>query len=105
MQLTATVAALLPEERPEPSVTGFDYDLAPNDPSVLNEGGHDDPSAWHLEWARIGDSRTVEVEIVVNGHPVATRTILADGSEQQIALELELERSSRGADTFYLYVR
>ncbi|HVX45383.1 MAG TPA: CehA/McbA family metallohydrolase, partial [Mycobacteriales bacterium] len=99
VRLTATVAALLPEERPEPTVAGFDYDLAPADPSVPDAdyttwGFSDGPSAWHLEWARNGDSRTVDVEIVVNGQPVATRTIVADGSEQDVAVDIDLERSS-----------
>ena len=99
VRLTATVAALLPERRPEPTVPGFDYDLAPADPSVPNDdytewGFGNGPAAWQLEWARIGDSRSVTVEVVVNGHPVATREIVADGSEQDLVVDLELERSS-----------
>ena len=34
---------------------------------------------WHLERARIGDSRDVKVEVVVNGEPVAEQTVTADG--------------------------
>ncbi len=95
VRLTATVAALLPEQRPEPTVEGFDYDLAPTAPSVPSNGSSDwDASAWHLEWARIGDTRSVTVEVVVNGRPVATREIVADGSEQDVAVDLDLERSS-----------
>jgi hypothetical protein len=95
VRLTATVAALLPERRPEPTVEGFDYDLAPTAPSVPSNGSSDwDASAWHLEWARIGDTRSVTVDVVVNGQPVATREIVADGSEQELAVDLDLERSS-----------
>ena len=95
VRLTATAAALLPERRPEPTVAGFDYDLAPADLSVPSDGSSDwDASAWHLEWARIGESRSVTVEVVVNGHPVATREIVADGSEQDLVVDLDLERSS-----------
>jgi len=99
VRLTATLAALLPERRPEPTVAEFDYDLAPADPSVPNAGYADwdfgaDSSAWHLEWARIGESRSVAVEVVVNGLPVATREIIADGSEHQLAVDLDLDRSS-----------
>lgn len=94
VQLTATVAAFLPEQRPEPTVAGFDYDLAPAGPDVPGDAADWDASAWHLEWARLGDSRTVTLEIVVNGQPVATREIVADGTEQEIAVDLELERSA-----------
>ncbi|WP_152361771.1 CehA/McbA family metallohydrolase [Microlunatus speluncae] len=95
VRLTATVAALLPEQRPAPTVEGFDYDLAPTAPSVPSNGSSDwDASAWHLEWARIGDTRTVSVEVVVNGLPVASRELVADGTEQELTVDLELERSS-----------
>lgn len=35
---------------------------------------------WHVERARVDGTRTVLVELVVNGHPVARRTITADGT-------------------------
>ncbi|GAB3761613.1 CehA/McbA family metallohydrolase [Microlunatus parietis] len=95
VRLTATVAALLPEQRPEPSVPDFDYDLAPAELTVASDGSSDwDASAWHLEWARIGDTRTVAVEAVVNGQAVARQEIVADGTEQEVSFDLELERSS-----------
>jgi len=95
VRLTATMAALLPPQRPEPTVTDFDYDLVPDDLPVPSNGSGDwDASAWHLEWARIGDTRSVTVEAVVNGRPVASREIVADGTEQAVDLELELDRSS-----------
>jgi hypothetical protein len=99
VRVTATLAALLPEERPVPTVSGFDYGLAPADLSVPAAGHVEwspdlEPSTWHLEWARIGDSRSVLVEVVVNGYPVASTQIVADGSEQEVAFDVELERSS-----------
>lgn len=39
---------------------------------------------WDLERSRIGDTRTVPVELVVNGEPVAKREIAADGSIKDI---------------------
>jgi hypothetical protein len=47
-----------------------------------------------LELARIDESRSVAVEVVVNGLPVATREIIAYGPEHQLAVELDLDRSS-----------
>ena len=49
---------------------------------------------WHLERARIGDTRTVAVELIVNGKPVAQQEILADGSDTQVNFEINIERSS-----------
>ncbi|MCH8333470.1 CehA/McbA family metallohydrolase [Candidatus Sumerlaeota bacterium] len=49
---------------------------------------------WHLERARIGWSRYVPVELVVNGRPVAREEILADGKLRQVEFEIEIERSS-----------
>lgn len=49
---------------------------------------------WHVERARIGDSRRVKVEIVVNGLPVAAREIEADGSLHELSFEVPVERSS-----------
>ena len=49
---------------------------------------------WHLERARIGATREVAVELVVNGKPVARKNIVADGSVQDVAFDVPLERSS-----------
>jgi hypothetical protein len=49
---------------------------------------------WHLERARIGDTREVPVELVVNGKPIARKNIVADGSVQDIAFDVPVERSS-----------
>lgn len=49
---------------------------------------------WDVERARIGATREVPVEIVVNGHPVAKKNLLADGSVRELSFEVPIERSS-----------
>ncbi len=48
---------------------------------------------WHLERARVGDSREVLVELIVNGYSVAEKRIVADGSLQDISFETQIDRS------------
>lgn len=54
----------------------------------------DEKPYWHLERSRIGDSRTVPVELIVNGRVAAQQSIPADGSWQDLRWEIDLERSS-----------
>ena len=49
---------------------------------------------WDIERARIGETRTVPVEVVVNGHPVARKEIAADGTFQDVAFDVKIDRSS-----------
>lgn len=49
---------------------------------------------WDLERTRIGDSRRVPVELVVNGVAAARKEITADGSEQEVEFEVPIEISS-----------
>jgi len=42
---------------------------------------------WHVERARLGDARTVAVELIVNGQSVRTKTIPADGSVNEVAFD------------------
>ena len=49
---------------------------------------------WHIERTRIGDSRRVPVEIVVNGRSVARQEIEADGSLHDLDFEVAIDRSS-----------
>ncbi|HEY4816719.1 MAG TPA: CehA/McbA family metallohydrolase [Candidatus Acidoferrum sp.] len=49
---------------------------------------------WHVERARIGNTREVPVELVMNGKPVARKNIVADGSIQDVSFDASLERSS-----------
>ena len=54
----------------------------------------DEKPYWHLERCRIGETRTVPVELVVNGQSVATTTVEADGSLHPIEFDYELTQSS-----------
>jgi hypothetical protein len=49
---------------------------------------------WHIERARMGDTREVPVELIVNGYPVAKRTLLADGKIRELTFDAKIERSS-----------
>ncbi len=69
---TARVAALLPEKAVPSNRNGY----------------------WSIEHARIGESREVPVEVIVNGVPVARKTIIADGKAQEMAFDVRIERSS-----------
>jgi hypothetical protein len=59
---------------------------------------HDRPTNqepyWHIERARIGSTREVPVELVMNGKPIAQKNIVADGSVQDLAFDVPIERSS-----------
>jgi hypothetical protein len=63
---------------------------------------HDTPSepqsrtreAWTPEHARVGESREVTVEVVVNGRPVANRRLVADGTVHDVAFDVAIDRSS-----------
>ena len=49
---------------------------------------------WHLERCRLGNTRNVPVEIIVNGKPVATKTITADGSTKSLSVDVDIKHSS-----------
>ena len=49
---------------------------------------------WDIERARLGSTRQVPVEVVVNGQPVARKEILADGSEQEVTFRVPIKTSS-----------
>ncbi|AMV39354.1 CehA/McbA family metallohydrolase [Planctomyces sp. SH-PL62] len=49
---------------------------------------------WHVERARVGASRKVPVEVVVNGLPVERREIEADGSIQDLEFDVPVTKSS-----------
>jgi hypothetical protein len=77
-RVTATAAALLPES-PDPSIKNRPYTQKPY---------------WHLERARIGETREVPVELIVNGYPVAKQNLPADGKPRDLRFDVKLERSS-----------
>jgi hypothetical protein len=49
---------------------------------------------WDIERARIGGTRTVPVEVVVNGQPVARKDIVADGTIRDVEFDVPLKQSS-----------
>ncbi|HEX8147716.1 MAG TPA: CehA/McbA family metallohydrolase, partial [Pyrinomonadaceae bacterium] len=78
VRVEARVAALLPPE-PDESVRARRHDQTPY---------------WDLERARVGDTREVPLEVVVNGRVVAGRNVLADGSPREVSFEVNVERSA-----------
>jgi hypothetical protein len=49
---------------------------------------------WHVERARIGDTRRVAVELIVNGESVQKKEIEADGRIQDVEFDFTPQRSS-----------
>ena len=72
--------------------------VAANLPEVPDERIRSQPPTekpyWHLERARIGSTREVPLEIVVNGVAVARRTVIADGALREITVDVPIEKSS-----------
>jgi len=75
---SVTVAALL-DERPNDELRARPLGAKPY---------------WHVERARLFDTRRVALEIVVNGLVAAREEIVADGTPHPVSFELEIERSS-----------
>jgi hypothetical protein len=78
VKVTLNAAAYLPEV-PNEAIRKLPYDEKPY---------------WDIERARLGDSRNVPVEIVVNGHAVARKTIVADGGIHPLEFEVPVDASS-----------
>jgi hypothetical protein len=78
VKITARVAARL-DETPNPSLRDRPYTQKPY---------------WDVERARLGDTRRVAVELVVNGLPTASRAIEADGRMQNVSFDVKIDRSS-----------
>ena len=76
--VTVRVAALL-EEKPDEALRSKALNIHPY---------------WDIERCRMGSTRQVAVEVVVNGVPIATRPIKADGSIQAISFEVLINRTS-----------
>ena len=51
-------------------------------------------SQWSPEHARVAASRDVTVEAIVNGHPVASQRLTADGSLRDLVFDIPVQRSS-----------
>ncbi|MDE2506779.1 MAG: CehA/McbA family metallohydrolase [Planctomycetota bacterium] len=57
---------------------------------------------WDLERARLGETRQVPVEVIVNGQPVERTLIDADGTFRDLSWDVAIERSSWVALRIYL---
>lgn len=77
IKLTARVAALL-NEHPDPAIKNRPLNQKP---------------FWDIERARIGSTRAVPVEVLVNGVPVGRKVLAADGHTEDIAFDTRIERS------------
>ena len=76
--VTLDAAAFLPE--------------IPND--AIRKLPADQKPYWDVERARVGDTREVPVEIVVNGKAVAKRNVSADGKVHELKFEIAVNESS-----------
>jgi hypothetical protein len=64
------------------------------EPGNIHDRPIDQSPYWHIERARIGNTRQVPVELVMNGKPIARKEILADGTMQDVGFDAPVERSS-----------
>ena len=78
VQVTAKVAALLGEK--------------PDD--VIRNRRVDQKPYWELERARVGNTRKVPLELLVNGNVVATQEVVADGTMRDVAFDVKIEKSA-----------
>jgi hypothetical protein len=92
VKVTAKVAAWL-EPKPTPETERIRNAPHPSQGSSSVQTFTSKPY-WHVEKARIGDTRKVPVEVVVNGYPVDKKEIVADGSEQLVSFEVPIKYSS-----------
>jgi hypothetical protein len=60
----------------------------------IHDRAMDKEPYWHIERSRIGNTREVPVELVMNGKPIARKNVVADGSVRDIAFDVPVERSS-----------
>lgn len=78
VKVTAKVAALLGEK--------------PDD--VIRNRRVDQKPYWELERARMGNTRKVPLELLVNGNVVATREVMADGVMRDVAFDVKIDKSA-----------
>jgi hypothetical protein len=81
VKVTATVAALL-EPKPTPQT------------EQVRKAPLSAKPYWDVERARIGDTRKVPVEVVVNGKAVDRKEVAADGTERPVTFEVPVKESS-----------
>ena len=80
VKITANVVANLPEKQDE---TG----------AAIAKRALPEQPYWHLERARIGNSRKVHVELLFNGEPVDNKEVNADGKWTAVNFSYAINRS------------
>jgi hypothetical protein len=80
VKISAKVAAFLSEQQTEEG-------------AAISKRAQDEQPYWNIERARIGTTRNVRVELIVNGVPVDTAEIVADGKLQNINFDYNIKRS------------
>jgi hypothetical protein len=60
--------------------------------SIAKSPMHNQPY-WHIERARLGSSQKVPVELLVNGEPVDTMEVVADGKWNEIDFDYQIKNS------------
>ena len=75
-------------------MNSLDNRHAPKSAESIHDRPIDQTPYWHVERARIGNTREVPVELVMNGRPVARKSVLADGTIQSVSFDVSIERSS-----------
>lgn len=63
-------------------------------PTAETRAIQSDHQSWHIEHARIGDTREVAVELVINGQAVDSVKILADGTPRAVNFTANISQSS-----------
>ena len=54
----------------------------------------DEKPYWHIERARIGETRNVPIEVIVNGEVAKTETLAANGEFATFDIDIDIEKSS-----------
>jgi hypothetical protein len=67
-------------------------DVQPN--AAIRALRYDQTPYWDIERARIGQSREVPVEVIVNGTRAAVQNLPADGKVRTLTFDVAIERSS-----------
>ncbi|MEX0929856.1 MAG: CehA/McbA family metallohydrolase, partial [Balneolales bacterium] len=81
LQVSVRAAAMLPETQDEIG-------------ALIASRLPDEAPYWHIERSRIASSRRIPVELIVNGYPVETREIEADGNWNELTFSYRIEESA-----------
>ena len=68
--------------------------ISPEQARAIRKRKLDQKPFWDLARARIGDTRKVPVEVIVNGESVGQTEVSADGSIQGVSFDVPIKKSS-----------